>query len=180
MILRLLIIFLVILFHEKIFNFFKENKIDTPSKIKKTVVNKISNITNSIVNSDFEKAMKIVKKVDKKTYKKCIIILKNIETIKKDLLDNKYIDFKNEYENIKLHKKELLNLLGSIIVSKGFFKEHHRIIKITEKYLKDIIAELIDIAEKKNYNTDWFEDSLFQVEANDTYAPEYSPNYSIF
>lgn len=180
MIIRLLVIILFILFHEKIFSFFKENKINTTSNIKKTIVNKVSNITNSIVNNDFEKAMKLVKKVDKKTYKKCIIILKNIDTIKNDLLTNKYIDFKNEYENIKLHKKELLNLIGAIVVSKGFFKEHPRIIKITEQYLKDIISELIDIAEKKNYNIDWFEDTFFDVEANDIYAPEYSPNYSIY
>ena len=95
-------------------------------------------------------------------------------------MDNKYIDFKNEYENIKFHKKELLNLLGAMVVTKGFFKEHPKIMKITEQYLKDIIAELIDIAEKKNYNTEWFEDSLYHIEANDIYSPGYSPNYSIF
>ena len=180
MILRIIIILLVIIFYDKIFDFLKKNNIETPQKLKKTVVNKVSNITNSIVNNDFENALKIVKKVDRKTYKKCVKILKNIDTIKKDLVDNKYIDFKNEYYNIKLHKKELLNLLGAMVVTKGFFREHPKIMKITEKYLKDIIAELIDIAEKKNYNTNWFEDSLYDVEPNDIYSPEYSPNYSLF
>ena len=180
MILRILVIFLVIIFYDKIFDFLKHNNIDTPQKLKKTVVKKVSNITNSIVNNDFEKSLKMVKKVDKKTYKKCLVILKNINIIKKDLLDNKYIDFKNEYENIKFHKKELLNLLGALVVTKGFFKEHPKIMKITEQYLKDIIAELIDIAEKKNYNTEWFEDSLYDIEANDIYSPGYSPNYSLF
>ena len=104
MILRIIIILLVVIFYDKIFDFLKKNNIETPQKLKKTVVNKVSNITNSIVNNDFENALKIVKKVDRKTYKKCVKILKNIDTIKKDLVDNKYIDFKNEYYNIKLHK----------------------------------------------------------------------------
>ena len=45
-------------FMTKFLIFLKKINIETPSKIKKTVVNKISNITNSIVNSDFEKSRK--------------------------------------------------------------------------------------------------------------------------
>ena len=178
--LRFLVIFLVIIFYDKIFNFLKHNNIETPNKLKKTIIKKVSNITNSIVNNDFEESLKIIKKVDKKTYKKCLVILKNINIIKNDLIDNKYIDFKNEYKNINFNKMELLNLVGSMVVNKGFFKEHPNIMKITEKYLKDIIAELIDIAEKKNYNVNWFEDSIYDIEANDIYSPDYSPNYSLF
>lgn len=180
MILRIIIIVLIVVYHEKIFNFLKKNKLDTPENIRKTVTKKTGSFTKNIINRDFVGVLDTIKKVDKRTYKKCVKILKNMDSIKNDIINNRHIDFKNEYLNIKLHRKELLNLLASMVVNHGFFREHPKIMKITEKYIKDLLTEILDIAEKRKYDINWFEDFLDDVEANDTYSHKYSPNYSIF
>ena len=180
MILRIIFIILVVVFHEKIFNFLKKNKLDTPDNIRKTLTKNTGKFVNSIVNRDFKGALDTIKKVDKNTYKKCIKILKNIDRIKRDIKDNKTIDFKNDYLNIKLYRKQILNMLASMIVNHGFFREHPKIMKITEQYLKDILEEILDIAQRQKYDINWFEDFLDDVEPNDTYSPGYTPNYSLF
>ena len=50
--------------------------------------------------------MKITKRnvTDKNTYKQCVKLLKNIDRIKRDLKNNRTIDFKNEYLNISIKK----------------------------------------------------------------------------
>lgn len=180
MILRIIFIILVVVFHEKIFNFLKKNKLDTPDNIRKTLTKNTGKFVNSIVNRDFKSSLEIIKKVDKNTYKKCVKILKNIEKIKKDIKDNKTIDFKNDYLNIKLYRKQILNMLASMIVNHGFFREHPKIMRITEQYLKDILEEILDIAKQQKYDINWFEDFLDDVEPNDTYSPGYTQNYSLF
>mgnify|MGYP001208852745 FL=1 len=180
MILRIIFIILVVVFHEKIFYFLRKNKLDTPDNIRKTLTKKTGKFVNSIVNNDFKGSLEIIKKVDKNTYKKCIKILRNIDKIKRDLKNNKTIDFKNEYLNIKLYRKEMLNMLASMIVNHGFFREHPKIMKITEQYLKDILEEVLDIAQRKKYDVNWFEDFLDDVEPNDTSSSGYTPNYSLF
>ena len=44
-----------------------------------------------------------------------------------------------------------------------------------DKYLKDMLLELVDIAHKREYNTSWFEPDMEDIEPNDEYAPEFLP-----
>ena len=50
MILRIIIIVLIVVYHEKIFNFLKKNKLDTPENIRKTVTKKTGSFTKNIIN----------------------------------------------------------------------------------------------------------------------------------
>tara|TARA_B100000795_G_scaffold246626_1_gene212428 strand:- start:811 stop:1350 length:540 start_codon:yes stop_codon:yes gene_type:complete len=179
MIFRILVILLIIVFYKPIFNFLKNNKIDNPENIKKTIIKNTKKFIDDIINKDFKDILKIIKKIDKKTYHKCIKILKNLKRIKIDIEQNRNIDFKNEFNNMKLQKKELLNLLASLVVNHGFFASHSKIIRITEKYLKDMLQEVLELAPTE-YNINWFDTDIGEVEANDSFAPNFSYNYNIY
>ena len=133
-----------------------------------------------LVNNEFKDVLNTIKKVDKPTYLKCIKILKNIRRIKKDIENDKHIDFKNEFENLKLQRKEILNIIAAMIVNKGFFSSHSHILSVTEKYLKDTLLEIIDIAGQREYNNSWFEAKIDEVEPNEIYSPGFSPHYNIY
>ena len=179
MIFRILIIILIIVYYKPIFNFLKKNNLDTATNIKKKIINNTKKFVDDIINQEFKDILKIVKKIDKKTYNKCIIILKNLKKIKNDIKNNRHINFKNEFENMKLQKKELLNLLAALVVNHGFFSSHSKIMEITEDYLKDMLNEVLEMMPKE-YNINWFEEDLDSVSPNDSYSPDYSPHYNIY
>ena len=106
MILRILIILLLIIFQEHIFDFLKKFKIDTVENTGKTLVKNTKSLVNKIVNKEVNNSLEVVKKIDKLTYKKCVKIIKNMYRIKNDILNDRHIDFKNEFENMKLQKKK--------------------------------------------------------------------------
>ena len=54
-----------------------------------------------IVNQEFHDVLTTVKKIDKNTYKKCLKIIKNMKRIRRDIENDRHIDFKNEFENMK-------------------------------------------------------------------------------
>jgi len=174
MIFRIIIILMIVFFYNPIFNFFKMNKIDTIKNVKKTIVKNTNNLVDNIVNNEFKNVLEKVKKIDKQTYKKCIKILKNLKRMKHDIEKNRHIDFKNEFENMKLQKKEMLNLLAAMVVTHGFFSSHSKILEISEKYLKDILLEVLEMGPKR------FEDDLDEVEPDDSYSPNFSYNYNIY
>ena len=180
MILRILIILLLIIFQEHIFDFLKKFKIDTVENTGKTLVKNTKSLVNKIVNKEVNNSLEVVKKIDKLTYKKCVKIIKNMYRIKNDILNDRHIDFKNEFENMKLQKKEILNVVAAIVVSKGFFSSHQTIITTIEEFINNMLLEIIDIADKRNYDINWFEDDIYEVEPNDTEAPNFSFNYNLF
>lgn len=180
MIFRLLIILLIIVFYKPIFNFLKNHKLDSLENIKNTLTRNTKNLVNGIVNQEFHDVLTTVKKIDKNTYKKCFKIIKNMKRIRRDIENDRHIDFKNEFENMKFHRKELLNLLAAMVITHGFFSSHNHIMESADKYLKDMLLELVDIAHKREYNTSWFEPDMEDIEPNDEYAPEFSPQYSLY
>ena len=74
-------------------------------------------------------------------HKKCIKIIKNIYRIKDDIVNDRHIDFKNEFENMKLQKKEILNIIAALVVSKGFFSSQDSIIEEIEKFINNMLIE---------------------------------------
>ena len=180
MIFRILIILFIIVFQEQIFDFLKKFKIDTPEKAGKTIIKNTKSLVSKIVNKEVNNSLEVVKRIDKPTYKKCIKIIKNIYRIKDDIENDRHIDFKNEFENMKLQKKEILNVITAIVVSKGFFSSQEEIITNIEEFINNILLEMMDLAEKKNYDINWFEDDIYSVEPNDTEAPNFSYHYNIF
>ena len=180
MIFRIFLILMIILFQEQIFNFIKKFKIDTSKGLTKSLVKNTKSLVNKIVNKEVNNNLEVLKKIDKPTYKKCVKIIKNIYRIKDDIANDRHIDFKNEFENMKLQKKEILNIIAAVVVSKGFFSSHKTIITSIEDFINDMLLEVLDMAEKKKYDIKWFEDDIFEVEPNDTEAPHFSYNYNIF
>ena len=180
MIFRIFIILIIIIFQDQIFNFLKKIKMDTVGKAKKTVMKNTKKIVGNIINKEVNSSLDIVKKLDKSTHKKCIKIIKNIYRIKDDIENDRHIDFKNEFENMKLQKKEILNIIAALVVSKGFFSSQDRIIEEIEEFINNMLIELLDIADKKDYNINWFEDDIYEAEPNDTSAPNFSYHYNLF
>ncbi len=81
---------------------------------------------------------------------------------------------------MKLQKKEILNVIAAVVVSKGFFSSHKNISSNIEDFINDMLLEVLDMAERRKYDVKWFEDDIFEVEPNDTEAPNFSYNYNIF
>ena len=180
MIFRIFIILIIIIFQDQIFNFLKKIKMDTVGKAKKTVMKNTKRMVGNIINKEVNSSLNIVKKLDKSTHKKCIKIIKNIYRIKDDIENDRHIDFKNEFENMKLQKKEILNIIASLVVSRGFFSSQDSIIEEIEEFINNMLIELLDIADKKDYNINWFEDNIYEAEPNDTGAPNFSYHYNLF
>jgi hypothetical protein len=180
MIFRIFIILMIIIFQDQIFNVFKKFKIDTVGKAKKTVMKNTKKMVGNIINNEVNTSLEIVKKLDKPTHKKCIKIIKNIHRIKDDVENNRHIDFKNEFENMKLQKKEILNIIASLVVSRGFFSSQDSVLKELEDFINNMLIELLDLVDKKEYDINWFEDNIYEAEPNDTGAPNFSYHYNLF
>ena len=171
---------MIIIFQDQIFNFLKKIKMDTVGKAKKTVMKNTKKMVGNIINNELNNSLNIVKRLDKSTHKKCIKIIKNIYRIKDDIENDRHIDFKNEFENMKLQKKEILNIVAALVVSKGFFSSQDSILEEIEEFINNMLIELLDIADKKDYNINWFEDDIYEAEPNDTGAPNFSYHYNLF
>ncbi len=180
MIFRIFIILMIIIFQDQIFNFLKKIKMDTVGKAKKTVMKNTKKMVGNIINNEVNNSLDIVKRLDKSTHKKCIKIIKNIYRIKDDVENDRHIDFKNEFENMKFQKKEILNIIAALVVSKGFFSSQGSIIEEIEEFINNMLIELLDLADKKDYNINWFEDNIYEAEPNDTGAPNFSYHYNLF
>ena len=171
---------MIIIFQDQIFNFLKKIKMDTVGKAKKTVMKNTKKMVGNIINNEVNNSLDIVKRLDKSTHKKCIKIIKNIYRIKDDVENDRHIDFKNEFENMKFQKKEILNIIAALVVSKGFFSSQDSIIEEIEEFINNMLIELLDLADKKDYNINWFEDNIYEAEPNDTGAPNFSYHYNLF
>ena len=180
MIFRIFLILIIIVFKDQIFDFLKKFKIDSIDNAGKTVMKNTKKIVGNFVNKEVNNSLEIVKKIDKPTYKKCIKIVKNIYRIKDDVENNRHIDFKNEFENMKLQKKEILNIIAALVVSRGFFSSQDTIIGNIEDFINNKLLELLDIAGRKEYDINWFDDDIYQAEPNDTGAPNFSYHYNLF
>ena len=175
MILKILIIFLLIIFYKPIFRFLKNNNIDNITNIKKKISNNSEKIIEDFLNSDLFEDLKKVEKLDKKIYKNIIKKLKNIKKIYKYILKN---DFNNKtfnkIDNIKLEKEQILNILSSLIVSKGFVNFHNKLLESIKKYINNILNEIMI-----NKNKKYFENYL-DIKPSDLNTPNFSFNYNIF
>ena len=180
MIFRIFIILLLVIFHKEIFSFLSKFKLDSFENTHKTLKKKTKSIINKIVNKDVNDSLLIIKNIDKQSYKKCLKIIKNIYRIKDDILNDRHINLRNEIDNMKLQKKEILNVVAGIVVSKGLFSSQDKILKNINNFIIDIMNEILDISNKKKYDINWFEYDVDEIEPNDTNSHNFSFNYNLF
>ena len=151
---------------------------DTVGKAKKTVMKNTKKMKGNIINKEVNSSLDIVKKLDKSTHKKCIKIIKNICRIKDDIENDRHIDFKNEFENMKLQKEGNTEYYGSTCCIERIFSSQDSIIEEIEEFINNMLIELWT-ADKKDYNINWFEDDIYEAEPNDT-GLNFSYHYNLF
>ena len=168
MIIRIIIILLIFYWHKEIINFFYSKKFE---KIKK----KFTNFQNNIENNDINIIKNKIKLIDKLTYKyinkRLKIILNIYNNIKKKGNVNK-----NEYEIIKLERK---NILNKITVLKESIDKKEILTKINN-YIMIIINRVLDY--RKKYDINWFEDESL-INGNiiiEPYDSNINYNYDIY
>jgi hypothetical protein len=178
---RTIIIILIFLYHKEIYNFLISKNITSISSITNEIKKKNKKFENFIQEGNIKETLKEIKKIDNNKYKECKIILNNIRIIRNSLIKKKK-NFKYQYDNIKLERKKIMNILTSLVTSHGFLENHKLLIEDVDSYIKKILNELIE--KKNNYkSTEWFEetelgeDNTFGVEANDD---NINYNYDIY
>ena len=88
-------------------------------------------------------------------------MIKNIKRMRNKIIKNLENDkfIKNQYDNLKLERKKLLNMLSSMIVNLGFIKNHREMIDSIDNFTKKILNEVYILASMRSKNIDWFEDN---------------------
>ena len=173
---RLIIVILIVIFHKEIYNFLISKNLTSIEGITENFRKKNKQLKNFIQQDNLKEVLQIIKKIDKKLYYDCRIILKNIGKIRNSMIKNVKNNkgYKNDYYNIKFERKRILNILSSIVVNYGFIENHQKIITIVDNYIKKILNEMLYLIKNKEKTIEWFEDyelteeDTFGVEPNDT------------
>ena len=174
--LRLIILILIFIYHREIFNYLKKFNISSFENFKKNISDKNKKFENFIKKGPLNNTLITLKKTDKKTYKECKIILHNILILKDRVLERKK-NYRYDYENIFYEKKKLMNILSSLIVKKGFLKNHKLLIDDFDFYITKIIDELKISLRNSKYNSDWVDVNHYSVEPIDE---NINYNYDIY
>ena len=177
---RLIIILLIIFFHREIYNFLISKNLNSISGIKKNLKKNNNKLENFIQEGSLNDALGYIKKFDKKIYRDCKIIIKEIKHLRDLVLSGK--NPKTNYQNIKFYRKKLMNILSSMIVNFGFLKNHNNIKNDIDNFVKKILREILDYKKNDKKTIEWFQeneliDNEFIVEPNDDY---FNPNYDIY
>lgn len=177
---RLLIILLIIFFHREIYDFLISKNLNSISGIKKNLKKNNNKLENFIQEGGLNDALGYIKKFDKKIYKDCKIIIKEIKHLRDLVLSGK--NPKINYENIKYQRKKLMNILSSMIVNFGFLKNHNNIKNDIDNFVKKILREILDYKKNDKKTIEWFQENElinneFIVEPNDN---NFNPNYDIY
>lgn len=174
MILRIFIIFLLIIFYKPIFKFLKKNNVDNLTNIKKKLTNNSGKIIEDLLNTNLFEELKKIKKFDKKMYINIIKKLKNIKKTQKNILKTDFNEETlNKIDDIKLQKEQILNILSSLIVSKGFINFHSKLLELTKNHISNILNEI-----KENKNL--IDIDNYDIKPSDLNTPDFSFNYNIF
>lgn len=171
MLIRIILFLILIIYHKEIYNFIKKNKSLNLNKINKT-------IENFIKDDEFKPVLIKLKSFDKKVYREVKGRLKDIENTYKM---RHRMTLQNVYQNIREQRREILNLISSLVCKIGLSNETNReldeIKKIINNYVENILNDIINLKERRGYNTEWFQEMEEKVQ---DYDPDINYNYSIF
>ena len=172
MLIRIILFLILIFYHQQIYNFFKKNR-------KNFNLNKINkSIEDFIYEDEFKPILIKLKKYDKKIYKEVKGRLQDIENIYKKRHKMK---LQNAYENIREQRREILNLVSSLVCKVGFSIETNKdldeIKNIINNRTKILLDNILQERDNNGYNTEWFEEKEGKVQ---DYDPDINYNYSIF
>ena len=188
---RLIIIIVILVYHREIYNFLVDKKLNNFEGIKHNIKKKQKVLKKFIYSENLNNALLLVKKIDKRTYKQCKIILKNIERISDNFTNNiqqnkllKTTFYKNEFENLKFERKRLLNLIASLVVNKGFHDKHNFILEEFKNYIEKLMNDMMNLAKETNRknrsfhkNINYFDPRYELVEPFDS---KINYNYDVF
>lgn len=177
MLIRILIIIVIFIFYDKIFDFFKKNSLNNIENIGKKLSKNSSKIKSSIFNNKLKTNLNIIKSKDKNIYKKCKNCIKVINILKDRIENNMHLNIENDYKNLNFEKSKLLNIISSMIISLNIFPEHPHIVKFFDEYTTNIINQLNKLLKDKDINVFWFEADPNIVQGKDYFIEE---NYSVF
>ena len=183
MIFRIIILCIFLYYYKNIYNFLLNNNLLTFEGVIKKCSNSLKKVDKIVNDNNLNINLKKLKNMDNLLYKEIKKRLKKIDKIYNIITLDKSISIKNDYNYIKMERKEILNKISSITLNKGFNRSLDNIIDSVDKYILKILHRIMDIQKNKSYNTEWFEDpSLNQygtigVEDNDTLIEQH---FSIF
>ena len=174
MLVRIIILILLILNYKKIYKYFITKNLFSFNSLK----NSIDNVTKLLTTSDIKKEFISLKQLDKNAYKEVRKRLSNIEAVYQNIREEKDISLRNEYQNIKEEKRMIRNRIHSTLVSKGLNNDYLRIIKVIDKYIDEILENILDERDKRGINVEWFEGILY--EPVNPYDPKINYNYDVY
>ena len=177
---RLLIVLIILFYHKEIYDFFIKKNINSIEGIKDNIMKKNKKLENFIQEGGLNDALGYIKKFDKKIYRECKVIIKDIKHLRDLVISGK--NPKTNYENIKFQRKRIMNILSSMIVNFGLLENHKEVKKDIDNFSKKILREIIDYKKNDKKTIEWFQenelvDNEFIVEPNDDY---FNPNYDIY
>lgn len=170
MIVRIIIFILLIKYYKQIYNFLLKNNLFSVNGFVSKIENTVDKVTKTLSTNDLKKNLLILKSININSYREVKRRLKNIDKIYENILDNKDVRLKNEYSNIKDEKKNIKNRIKSINVSNGINNEINEIIQVIDKYINDLLQNILDERDRRGINTEWFEGTLYEPVSN------YDPN----
>ncbi len=170
MIVRIIIFILILKYHKQIYNWFLQNNFLSVSGLMNKIEKSVDKVNKTITTNGIKKQMLILKSIDIKAYKEVKKRLRNIDGIYEGIFNNLDINLKNEYQNIKAEKKKIKNRIVSITVSKGLNMETNKILEEIEKYINDLLQNILDERDRRGINTEWFDGTLYNP------VMEYDPN----
>lgn len=183
MLVRIIILTIFFYYYKNIYNFLLNNNLLTYDGIVKKCSKSLNEVDKMINDNKLNINLKKLKDMDPILYKEIKKRLKKINKIYNIISINKSISIKNDYNYIKMERKEILNKISSITLNKGFNDSLNNLLDSVDNYILKILHRIMDIQKNKSYNTEWFEDSTIDkngyigVEDDDTF---FEKNFSIF
>ena len=183
MLVRIIILSIFFYYYKDIYNFLLNNNLLTYEGIVKKCSESFNNVDKIINNNNLNINLKKLKDMDPLLYKEIKKRLKKINKIYHIISINKSISIKNDYNYIKMERKEILNKISSLTLNKGFNNSLNNLLDSVDKYIFKILHKIMDIQKNKTFNTEWFEDSTIDkngyigVEDNDIF---FEKNFSVF
>jgi hypothetical protein len=177
---RLLIVLIIVFFHKEIYDFFISKNINSITGIEQNFKKKNKKLENYIQAGGLNDSLGYIKKFDRKIYKECKVIIKDIKYLRNLVISGK--NPKINYENIKFQRKRIMNILSSMIVNFGFLENHKEIKKDIDNFIKKILREILNYKKNDTKTIEWFQENEliendFIVEPNDYY---FNPHYDIY
>ena len=178
MIIRLILIFLLFKYHKQIYNYLLQHNFLSLIGIKDKIQKTVDTVGKYVTTNEIKKGMLDLKRIDKNAYREIKKRIQNIKKIYAEVNNEKDISLRNSYQNIKIEKQKINNRLSSLTVKDGYLPEIEKIQLGIDKYINNLLQNVLDIRDRRGINTEWFEGSLYDPVTG--YDPNTNYNYDFF